>query len=635
MLQKARLNTLIFLLTVVFCAQTEVFAQQLTLPKSQRPAWLQDQGLIMAGSWEPLLFRVRRDGSDGYTPTPEQREAYNKEHSAAMVEDLEKIGVNFVMMHCYKGFGLQAEKESMADAVRFSKLCHDAGLHVGVYNYSGAFGWELLFKETPEAENWLIRKPDGSPVTYGRALYRYYWDRNHPDAIKFYKELVRFAVEDIQSDLLHFDNYSVGPGWDENSVRRFRKFLSDNYTPTELQNMGIEDLETLIPPKEEEITPLRCLWLEFQCRSTVDSYYEMGRYARTLREDILLECNPRPVAEKIHPPIHHGWQLSGGEAFWNETGKVPGLQDGKLVTRIPAYKIARRMDNLVFMYCRSPLEIAEAMAFNLDCIGCICWFEYGDIVRMPGSDESIDEAMLPYIRFFKERRDLFRNTQVLADVAVLRSFPSQVFAEEQYANKTAQVEQTLIENRIPFQIIYDNLLDNLQSYQCLVLAGCVALSDSQIQQIEDYIRAGGIVCTVGPAATYDELMRPRSKPAFTGLSEQQFLKINDTGDLIEAIRGLGKKQLAFTIKAPLGVCAEITKTDRSQILHLVNYQEGKPAKDIEAAVAIPDNSKIRKVLLSDPLLPDDKPIDFEQDNSSVRFSIPELNVYAAMQIIFE
>jgi len=189
------------------CLTCPVYAEPLTLPLGQRPDWLQRDGIVMAGSWEPLLFRVRRDGSQGYTPTAEQRAAYLREHSPEMIEKLKALGVNFVMMHCYKGAGLQAERESMADAVKFAKLCHDAGLNVGVYNYSGAFIWELLFKEVPQAKDWVILDKNGKPLTYGTATYRYRWNRNHTDAQAFYRQLVRFAVNDIEAELLHFDNY--------------------------------------------------------------------------------------------------------------------------------------------------------------------------------------------------------------------------------------------------------------------------------------------------------------------------------------------------------------------------------------------------------------------------------------------
>jgi len=107
-----------------------------------------------------------------------------------MIEKLKGLGVNFVMMHCYKGAGLVAEQQSMADAVKFAKLCHDASLHVGVYTYSGAFLWEPLFKEVPQASHWVLLDANGKPQTYGSATYRYYWNRNHPEAQAFYRKIV-------------------------------------------------------------------------------------------------------------------------------------------------------------------------------------------------------------------------------------------------------------------------------------------------------------------------------------------------------------------------------------------------------------------------------------------------------------
>jgi hypothetical protein len=130
------------------------------LPLAERPAWLQTEGIVMAGDWEPLLFRVRRDGSRGYDPSPEQLAAYAREHTPEMIAQLKALGVNFVMMHAYKGFGLGAERQSMAEAVRFARLCYQAGLHVGVYNFSGAFGWELFFNEHPEAKDWVVLEED-------------------------------------------------------------------------------------------------------------------------------------------------------------------------------------------------------------------------------------------------------------------------------------------------------------------------------------------------------------------------------------------------------------------------------------------------------------------------------------------
>jgi hypothetical protein len=344
----------IFLLFVSLV--TFVRAEPLTLPLSERPEWLKQDGIVMAGSWEPLVFRVRRDGSEGYAPTLDQLQAYAREHSPEMVARLKALGVNFVMMHCYKGFGPSAERQSMDDAVRFSRLCHEEGLRVGVYTYSGAFGWELLFPEVPEAREWVVLNRDGQPVTYGSATYRYYWNRNHPDAQAFYRRIVRFAVQEIRTDLLHFDNYVIGPGNDANSVARFRAFLRERFSAEQLENMGISDPATAEPPMTgAPDNPLRRAWLAFSCQSLTASYHEMSRYARTLRDDILVECNPGGVGDRIRPPVYHGTLLQGGEAFWDE-GRPPGYTGGRLMSRIPTYKVARRMDNMAFCYATNPLS---------------------------------------------------------------------------------------------------------------------------------------------------------------------------------------------------------------------------------------------------------------------------------------
>jgi len=359
-----------------------------------------------------------------------------------------------------RGAGVEAERESMADAARFAQRYHDAGIRVGVYNYSGTLFWELFFKAVPEAKEWVVLDADGKPRTYGKATYRYYWNRNHPDAQAYYRQIVRYAVNDIEADLIHFDNYAVGPGHDTNSIERFRQYLADTFASKLLEEAGIRDLQTARPPGSGASDLLRRAWLDFSCQSLADSYLDMARYARSLRKNILVELNPGGVRSRTAAPVDHGRLLQGGEAYWDESWS-PEYRSGRLRTRIRTYKVARRMNNMAFTYTTTPLAIAESMAFNLDCLGCICWYEYGKIVSRPYSDDPVDTDLLPFIRFFHRRRDLFREANVVADVAVLRSFPSQVFANPKHAQLTARVEQALIENRVCFQIIYDNHLEDL------------------------------------------------------------------------------------------------------------------------------------------------------------------------------
>ena len=586
----------------------------------------------MAGSWEPLSFRVRRDGRSDFTPTDEQRAAYSREHSPEMISRLKDLGVNFIMMHCYKGAGLVAERESMLDAARFARLCHDAGLRVGVYNYSGAFLWEPLFSEAPHAKDWVVLDEKGKPRTYGGATYRYYWDRNRPDAQAFYRKIVSFAVHEIGADLLHFDNYVVGPGRDENSVQRFRRYLRERFTAERLEAMGALDADHVQPPMTgSPDSLLRRAWLDFCCQSLADSYRDISLYARSLRKDILIECNPGGPGDRIVPPVDHGRLLPAGEAFWDE-GRHPGYRNGQLYTRIRTYKIARRMDNMAFAYTTTPLEMAESMAFNLDCLGCVCWFEYGQVVAEPGSREPLSPALAPFIKFFHARRSLLREAEVVADVAVLRSFPSQVFADRKNAELAHRVEQTLIDNHFCFQIIYDQHLSDLPRYRVLVLAGCEAMSDEQIRHVQRYARSGGKICMVGPAGTHDEWMLPRKQHTFDDVLGSSVSRIEENGDVVAAVRRLCGADLSVSIRAASGLCAELTQQPARRLLHLVNYRTSEPATDIGVSLRLPASREVESVVLVSPPQADDVRLPFEVRDHRVECTVPKVDVYGVVVV---
>jgi len=618
----------------------------------KRPEWLRRDGIVIAGSWEPLMLRVRRHAPN-YTPTAEQRAAYEREHSPEMVAKLKSLGVNFVMMHCYKGGGLEAERESMADAVKFAKLCHDAGLRVGVYVNSGTMVWDLFFKEIPQAKDWAVLKADGSPITYPISYhglyYRYYWNRNHPDAQVFHQKPVRFAVEEIHTDLIHLDNYIIGPGHDANSVERFRQYLRETFSPGLLNANGIADLGAVTPPDLVAqgladargifdlgaVTPpdphapnlLTRAWADFCCQSLSDSYHAMTRYARTLQPDILMECNPGGVGSTVRWAVDHGRLLRGGEAFWDE-GAHPGFVKGRLITRIRTYKAARGLNNLAFAYTINPLEAAESMAFNLDCLGAICWFEYGEIVGHPDVTTPISPALGPFVSFFHKRRDLFRDTRVVADVGVFRSFPSMRFGPRWLAKLPGEVEDLLIANRCAFQLVFDQQLDELSRWPVLVMPGCVALSDAQVKAIRRYVAGGGRLCIIGPLATHNEWMLPRQKPALDDLPPDRVVRVDEKGDWLDAIRRACGGQLSLSVtNDSKGLCAEITEQPNRRMVHLVNYRTDSPMKDIAVRVALPKGRAAKLVTLASPEHSADITVSFKQEDGTVTFTVPTVGIY--------
>ena len=623
----------IFLFGVMFLWSVPTLAEVITLPSDQWLEWVHRDGIVMAGSWEALPFRVRRDGANRYTPTPDQQAAWDREHSPEMIEQLKSLGVNFIMMHCYKGLGLAAEKESMADAVQFSRLCHKANVKVGVYNYSGSFLWEPFFKEVPQAKDWILLDETGNPITYNsRTSYRYSWNRNHPQAVAFYRNLVKFAVEEVKTDLIHFDNYHASAGFDAQSVQDFRKYLRATFSPDQLKQAGIDANSVLPPKKQAPPNLLKFAWRDFECSYLANSYLDMSRYARSLRKDILMECNPGGVPRTTRPPVDQARILPGGEAFWDESS-TSGWKNGKLTTRIRTYKVGRLMDNMAFSYITSPLEAAESMAFNHpDCLGCICWFEYGNIVVKPSSKQPPNPQLKPYIRFFHARRDLFRGADVVADVAILRSFPSQVFAPPEYQEMNAAVEDELIARRIPFQIIYDQHLRNLKRWPALVLAGCVAMSDSQIDAVEAFVRDGGKLCIVGPVATHDEWMKPRDRKVFTDLPTNAVAYVDNTAGAIPALDKLCGNAYSFMANCPGQVCTELTRQTNRVLVHMVNYNPDQPIDNINVQVRIPQGRRPETILVADPEQSTDIKVPFERDADLVRFTVPRLSVYAVASV---
>jgi hypothetical protein len=300
--------------------------------------------------------------------------------------------------------------------------------------------------------------------------------------------VVRFAVEEMRTDLLHFDNYIVGPGHGPRALEDFRSYLAASYSPDELERrLGPGGLASLrIPPAPTGATPLGRDYLRFECRWLADSYHDMARYARGLRPDVLLELNPGGVGAGIRPPVDHWLLLPGGEAFWDE-GAAPGWDGTRLRSRIRTYKIGRALGNMTFAYVTCPLEAAESIAFNLDCLGCIAWFEYGRLVAKPGSDAPVSPLLGPWVRLHRRLQREWGGREVVADVAAFRPLESQLFLPESAATAW-RAEDVLIRKRVPFRIAGHTERDPAAGARALLVAGGRAMSDRELEAVAECVR---------------------------------------------------------------------------------------------------------------------------------------------------
>jgi hypothetical protein len=216
---------------------------------------------------------------------------------------------------------------------------------------------------------------------------------------------------------------------------------------------------------------------------------------------------------------------------------------------------------------------------------------------------------------------------VIADVAVLRSFPSQVFADRRRAQLTAKVEDLLIGDRACFQIIHDHQLDRLPRYRALILAGCVALADDQIAKIKAYARSGGRVCLIGPAATHDEWMKLRATPGLDDLPASSVVRAGEDGDLLAVIRSACSDALSLQIKAQPGLCTELTELPGRRLVHYVNYRSDGPVAGVATRLRLPPGRRAKSVSLVSPDREALLELPFQETEGVVAFAAPEVAVY--------
>ncbi len=145
--------------------------------------------------------------------------------------------------------------------------------------------------------------------------------------------------------------------------------------------------------------------------------------------------------------------------------------------------------------------------------------------------EGIAQGLRPWVikfnakpldhRWFKPVEDLFvwhwknekymRNTRSLARVGLVYSQRTAQFYGG--AEARAKVEDAilgayhaLVEARIPFDMVHDEMLDaeRVKQYQALILPNIAALSDTQCEQIKAFVERGGGLVATHETSLYDE-----------------------------------------------------------------------------------------------------------------------------------
>ncbi len=510
------------------------------------PAWLNDGPIIMAGCWDDFpLFHKRMGG----TPTW-LNDLYRQQGADATVRALKDAGITLGMIHFFKGFGLDAERDHIADARVLARKLKQNGIRVGLY-IGSTIAYETFLPEKPEAEAWFVPDYLGKPLYYGDQTFRRRVYFMHPGYREYIKSVIRYGMENLDPDLMHFDNASMQaqPGIFTHpmAVDDFRKYLASNFNSSELQErLGFTDVRYVQAPELEDVPdrindPLLQLWADFRCHQLTSYYAEMAALIRSINPQVAVENNPSTGISGRNVIWEQGVDyprlLGTIDAAWTEEGdNATVTPDGALVSKIRTFKAASILKKKIFCYTWGAdgnwgygpntgglLQMAESMAYNRQCLGMVGIFN--QVATLPAEPRQ-------YIQFYRQNFDLYRDVETVADVALLYSFSSMGFNSDRPIVSFMLASQMLIQGQYLFDIIFDQHLNDLSRYRVLYLADQESLSDEQIQKVRQFVKQGGGLVATGHTSLYTEWRERRpdfgltdcfgiSAPAWYGSADEE------------------------------------------------------------------------------------------------------------------
>ncbi|MFN7999062.1 MAG: beta-galactosidase trimerization domain-containing protein [Bryobacteraceae bacterium] len=645
--------------------------------------WI-DNGLIDAGgTHEPHIFVVRRGGQ-----SLNARDQLDRAQSEEVLRRLKAQGVEVFHTHLYKGFGMAAEMPEMEETKRVTAMAHGMGLKVDTYIQWNTLMYETFFAEEPRAQNWVQRDALGQPIllTYGfQQSYRYRPCFANQEYLDYLKKIVRYAVEEVKTDFIHFDNFDLNPEpescHDDACKLGFRRFLKAKYSPERRrERFGFENVDYANPPQWNEhnppgrmqviFDPMIQEWIDFRCQVMAEALKQLASYAKSLNPQVAIEVNPHGITggnRAWEAGLDHSRFLKYTEAFWTEEDPSPGYTaDGRLLSRIRSFKLARRYNNVLLSYIADdPLAMGESLAFN-------------QTVGFAGIDP-LTPAMKQYIGFYRKHRDLYTGSKDVATVAVLRSYPSIAYNQPRVQLATILSEQALIQAHIPFDLVFDEHLSDLSKYKVLVLPDTECLSDAQLDAIRQFVAAGGGLVATGQAGLYDQWRRLRLEPGlkdlvaaqpsgrdyeedvapveFTGAPsrksyekgrafyipgihfdgklpefgrfyrvDQRFWKApKNAAEIADGVRWAARDQMPVQVSGPGYLVSNVVEQPEQQrlMVHLLNYNVKKiPALPAaEVICRLPNGKQAKSVTLYSPDFADSRTVPVKNGSSQASFAV--------------
>lgn len=674
------------------------------------PSWVYE-GFTAVQAIEHVLHGLRLG-----LCTLETADLVREQRDPSMADTLARQGINFVILDGVRGLGPEVDMAEVRDNKAISQALKEKGIRRVLYTQTiGQIIHESFLTEIPEAVDWMQRGADGQVSTFGQKWWQYIPCLNNPEFMHYVKRMVRDVMVELDLDGIFTDLYGYFSYTCvcEHCERKFEAYVERKFPepedrlarfgslalfkPPPFRTLGYSDYRTGIPEKFTILDPVSQEWIRFRCE-------RLGEVTRELRETIRA-CNPEGIlyvnylfggVPGLNNATFHGaWPeyiLPECDLFSAEVaGKPDLLSNGVIKSRVVQMKVAKAFGIPVTPAVTRTdlgdfkrLYLAEGMAFNTSPFDWV-----GQIKR-----DDPPDWMTDYFEFSRKHRELLGGADTVADCSVLHSFETLSYTCTYPHQSTVLCEQSLLQENLTFDIIFDKDLEDLSDCRCLFLPNVVSMNMARAERIAEYVKKGGSLVATEDTGVVNEYLQPwkgeryRRKKSWV-LGELLGIVWPEEGTLFQEV-GKGRvaivarverpgqtgggissdvqlshsygpemplfayaKELAVNheeivsavdyaldgertlrIEANGSVVGEVTRNDKGTFVHLLNWNETEPVDGLKVSVLEGETGRIAsaELISPDPEIQDES-LDLIGREGGVEFELPRLICYSVIHLM--
>jgi hypothetical protein len=282
------------------------------------------------------------------------------------------------------------------------------------------------------------------------------------------------------------------------------------------------------------------------------------------------------------------------------------------------------------------------------------------------------------MEFFREHNSrYYTGTDNVADVAVLRNWPSMAYSVHATSVPATLMEQVLIQYKVPFDLLFEEQLDGISRYAAVILAGQECVSNAQAAKLLAYVRGGGTLVVAGNTGEFNEWHERRKanpllparregkgtivaipeirradlpknakartfpertfydrEPGAPQMAPSQWVLPENHAEIFQAIVSAMPGGLSVTTEAPLTTVLEMLnrRESRETMVHFVNFDNRNRIAPFAVTLRKQYDGPVKSVLSVSPERDEAAPLSFKEEGNMVKFTAPAMKVYSMIVV---